>query len=70
MEVNRADWATSRKIPTGHVETTILEEIADALQDSGIEVQLIHAEAAPGQVRRFSGSRFSHESLTLSLIKV
>lgn len=51
--VNDADWATSRKLPTGAVETIVLEEIAEALQEAGIELQLIHAEVAPGQVGVF-----------------
>lgn len=50
VEVNHGDWATSRKLPTGHVETIVMEEIADVLQEAGIEVQMIHAEGAPGQV--------------------
>ena len=45
--------AASRKTPTGKVETIVLEEIAEALLEAGIELQSVHAEAAPGQVRLF-----------------
>ncbi|KAJ3490279.1 hypothetical protein NLI96_g1520 [Meripilus lineatus] len=55
VAVNDADWSTSRKLPTGQIETTVLEEISDVLQEAGIEVQLIHAEAAPGQYEVVTG---------------
>ncbi|KAJ3490294.1 hypothetical protein NLI96_g1517 [Meripilus lineatus] len=55
VEVNNAEWATSRKLPTGGIETTILEEISDVLQEAGIEVQLVHAESAPGQYEVVTG---------------
>lgn len=50
VEVNNADYAVSTKLPAGSVEAKVVEEIADALQDAGIELQKYHAEAAPGQV--------------------
>ncbi|KAI0675657.1 FLU1-II [Trametes maxima] len=53
--VNNADWATSAKMRTGSVETTVLEEIAQCLLDAGIELQLYHAEAAPGQYEVVTG---------------
>jgi len=39
-----------RIIPTGSVDSQILREIADGIQESGIELQVYHAESAPGQV--------------------
>lgn len=52
VEVNNAAWSCSAKHPTGAVETKVMEEIADALLEAGIELQMYHAEAAPGQVCR------------------
>lgn len=51
VPVNDADWSVSSKLPSGTIEATVLEEIAVKLADSGIELQMYHAEAAPGQVR-------------------
>ena len=48
--VNDHPWSISAALSTGLVETTVLEEIADALKIAGIELQMYHAEAAPGQV--------------------
>ena len=48
--VNSADWSCSAKTRTGSVETAVLEEIANCLLGAGIELQMYHAEAAPGQV--------------------
>ena len=50
VAVNLADWATSSKMPSGSVEYTVMEEIADCLVAAGIELQAYHAESAPGQV--------------------
>ncbi len=36
---------------TGSPEAQILEEIADALMESGIQVETYHPEDDPGQVR-------------------
>ena len=47
--------------PTDQLETTVLEEISDVLQEAGIEVQLIHAEAAPGQVNAYDVSQRSFQ---------
>ncbi|KAL4245772.1 glutamine synthetase family protein [Abortiporus biennis] len=55
VEVNHADWAASAKLPAGQVETVVLEEIADCLVASGIELQMTHAEAAPGQYEVVTG---------------
>ena len=51
LYVNYADWSCSAKTCTGSVETRVLEEIANCLINAGIELQMYHAEAAPGQVR-------------------
>lgn len=51
--VNSAEWSVSSKLPSGSVEYTVMEEIAQALEGAGIELQMYHAEAAPGQVSRF-----------------
>jgi glutamine synthetase len=48
--VNYQSFAAADKLPSGKVETTVLGEIADAIQISGIELQMYHPEAAPGQV--------------------
>ncbi|KAI0642082.1 FLU1-II [Trametes meyenii] len=53
--VNNADWSTAAKMRTGSVETIVLEEIAQCLLDAGIELQLYHAEAAPGQYEVVTG---------------
>ncbi|KAL0958311.1 hypothetical protein HGRIS_000456 [Hohenbuehelia grisea] len=47
--VNHHGWSNSPALPTGAVETQVLEEIVLGLKASGIEVQMYHAEAAPGQ---------------------
>ncbi|THH03709.1 hypothetical protein EW145_g6067 [Phellinidium pouzarii] len=47
--VNDYGWSESGAISAGTPETIALEEIADALEQSGIELQMYHAEAAPGQ---------------------
>ena len=49
--VNYADWSCSAKTRTGSTEARVLEEIAECLIGAGIELQMYHAEAAPGQVR-------------------
>ncbi|KAI0341099.1 FLU1-II [Trametopsis cervina] len=55
VPVNWADWSTSAKLPSGTVESKVMEEIADALEDAGIELQMYHAEAAPGQYEVVTG---------------
>lgn len=52
VPVNNADWSVSSKLPSGTVESRVLEEIAECLEVAGIELQMYHAEAAPGQVSR------------------
>ncbi|GJE93452.1 glutamine synthetase/guanido kinase [Phanerochaete sordida] len=55
VAINNADYAVSQKLPAGSIEAKVLEEIADALQDAGIEVQKYHGEAAPGQYEMITG---------------
>lgn len=50
VPVNIADWSVSTKLPSGSVEAQVLEEIALKLEEASIELQMYHAEAAPGQV--------------------
>ncbi|OCH86577.1 FLU1-II protein [Obba rivulosa] len=55
IAVNNADWSCAAKLFSGSKETVILEEIADTLQAGGIELQMYHAEAAPGQFEVVTG---------------
>ncbi|CDO77530.1 hypothetical protein BN946_scf184912.g29 [Trametes cinnabarina] len=55
VSVNKADWSCSAKTRTGSVETIALEEIARCLIHAGIELQMYHAEAAPGQYEVITG---------------
>lgn len=48
--VNNYVWCSPAALGAGTTELTILEEIADALGKSGIELQMFHSESAPGQV--------------------
>ena len=49
------DWSTTASIYTGSTGAIVLEEIADALQAGGVELQMYHAEAAPGQYEVVTG---------------
>jgi len=51
VPVNGHQYSTTLALTTGTVEARVLEEIADAIQADGIEVQMYHSEGAPGQVR-------------------
>ncbi|KAF9482735.1 glutamine synthetase/guanido kinase [Pholiota conissans] len=53
--VNQHGYCNSTALLTGTPETQALEEIADALMLSGIELQAYHAEAAPGQYEVVTG---------------
>ncbi|TFK48874.1 glutamine synthetase/guanido kinase [Heliocybe sulcata] len=53
--VNDHGWSNSPALPSGAVETKVLEEIADHLQASGVELEMYHAEAAPGQYEIVTG---------------
>ncbi|EPT02031.1 hypothetical protein FOMPIDRAFT_99756 [Fomitopsis schrenkii] len=55
VTVNDAGYSCSAKSRTGTVEYVVMEEIADALQAAGIELQMVHAEAAPGQFEVITG---------------
>lgn len=48
--VNKHSWCDSAALPTGSRESTVLQEIADNLQNGGIELLMYHAEGAQGQV--------------------
>jgi glutamine synthetase len=50
VPVAYASWSASRALLSGSVAEKCLEDIAGALQHGGIELQMYHAEAAPGQV--------------------
>ncbi|KAH9855703.1 FLU1-II [Lenzites betulinus] len=53
--VGDADWSCSAKTRTGTVEAVVLEEITRDLLAAGVEVQMYHAEAAPGQYEVITG---------------
>lgn len=53
--VNNHGWSNSPALPSGSVEAKVLEEIAHALSAAGIELQMYHAEAAPGQYEVVTG---------------
>jgi glutamine synthetase len=50
LAVNHAPWSASRGLLSGSVAEKCLEDIADILQQGGIDLLMYHAEAAPGQV--------------------
>lgn len=50
VPVNSQGWCASGALMTGAVETQVMEEIAQALIDAAIELQLFHSEAVNGQV--------------------
>jgi glutamine synthetase len=51
VPVNDQQWSTAAAVATGTVEAQVMEEIANAIQVDGIELQMYHSEGAPGQVR-------------------
>ncbi|THH13248.1 hypothetical protein EW146_g6942, partial [Bondarzewia mesenterica] len=53
--VNEHAWSVSSALPSGSVAATCLEEIADGLEEAGIELLMYHAEAAPGQYEVVTG---------------
>lgn len=61
--VNIHDWTASGALPSGSVEATVMQEIAKSLEGSGVELQMYHAEAAPGQV--MTSILFGDSGLTL-----
>ncbi|KAG6845088.1 hypothetical protein H0H87_000993 [Tephrocybe sp. NHM501043] len=48
-------WTATNGFPSGSVVAKTLKEIADGIQSSGIELQMYHAEAAPGQYEMVTG---------------
>ncbi|KAJ7839907.1 glutamine synthetase guanido kinase [Mycena leptocephala] len=52
---NLQGYSNSLALPTGSLAEKVLEEIVEALELSGIEVQMYHAEAAPGQYEIVTG---------------
>ena len=54
--ISTHDWSATASIYTGSTGAIVLEEIADALQAGGVELQMYHAEAAPGQYEVVTGS--------------
>ncbi|KAG6828009.1 hypothetical protein H0H92_009701 [Tricholoma furcatifolium] len=48
-------WTATDGFPSGSVVAKTLKEIADGIQSSGIELQMYHAEAAPGQYEIVTG---------------
>jgi len=48
-EGNRYGWCESQALPTGAPVSIALEEMALAMEESGVEVEMYHAEGAPGQ---------------------
>ncbi|KAF8070058.1 hypothetical protein FPV67DRAFT_999376 [Lyophyllum atratum] len=48
-------WTATNGLPSGSVVATTLREIADGIQASGIELQMYHPEAAPGQYEIVTG---------------
>ncbi|KAF7297453.1 1,2-dihydroxy-3-keto-5-methylthiopentene dioxygenase [Mycena indigotica] len=53
--VNVHDWSASVGLLAGSREALVLEEIGDAVTAAGISLQMIHAEAAPGQYEVVTG---------------
>jgi len=49
VPVNQHGWNNSTALPSGSVEAKVMRGIADALKEGGVELQMYHAEAAPGQ---------------------
>ncbi|KAG5636329.1 hypothetical protein H0H81_008413 [Sphagnurus paluster] len=48
-------WTATNGFPSGSVVAATVKEIADGIQASGIELQMYHAEAAPGQYEMVTG---------------
>ena len=48
--ISHGEYAASAGLRLGSVEAKVIREIADALEDAGIEVEKFHGEASPGQV--------------------
>ncbi|KAI6150105.1 hypothetical protein EDD17DRAFT_1195073 [Pisolithus thermaeus] len=55
VPVNNQGWCASGALMTGAVETQVMEEIAKALIDARIELQVFHSEAVNGQYEVVTG---------------
>lgn len=55
VPVNSQGWCASGALMTGAVETQVMEEMAKALVDAGIELQVFHSEAVNGQYEVVTG---------------
>jgi glutamine synthetase len=64
--VNIHGWSNSPAIPSGSVEAKVLHEIAEAVIQSGIELQMYHSEAALGQVCPFRFLHYAEAPLIVS----
>ena len=53
--VSTHDWTATSSMYSGSPGAIVLEEIADALRGGGIELQMYHGEAAPGQYEVVTG---------------
>ncbi|KAF8954897.1 hypothetical protein BDZ97DRAFT_1862383 [Flammula alnicola] len=53
--VNQHGWCNAPALPSGTKEAQVMEEISEALTLSGVELQMYHAEAAPGQYEVVTG---------------
>ncbi|KAK7059078.1 hypothetical protein VNI00_001702 [Paramarasmius palmivorus] len=52
---NEHQWSGSGGFLAGSKEATLLEEIGQGMTDSGLSLQMLHSEAAPGQYEVVSG---------------
>ncbi|TFK65119.1 glutamine synthetase/guanido kinase [Pluteus cervinus] len=55
LPVDMHGWSNSQALYTGHQGSIVLEEIVQALTEAGVEVQMYHSEAAPGQYELITG---------------
>ena len=53
--VNPHGWCDAAAFQSGTIETQVLKEITDCLKASGVELQMYHSEAAPGQYEVITG---------------
>jgi glutamine synthetase len=53
--INPHGWCNAAGFPSGSVESQVLREIARCLKASGVELQMFHSEAAPGQYEVITG---------------
>lgn len=53
--VNDAGWGCSAGYRTDSVESRVLDEIVDCVEEAGIEVHFIHGETAPAQYELVTG---------------